>query len=170
LNTINPELIILGEPTKTAENCVVDADCPLQFCVGGRCCQQSDLDCAVDADCPSNTCNLGKCCQKSNETCTVDADCPALICTAEGFCSPFATRGWGCSTYTNSGDCEADANCDWCPCASGTQINSYQKDICLNTGMTCMYGGGCVKDKCGWTCASDADCTAPQTCQGCVCQ
>jgi len=156
LNTINPELIILSEPTKETMNCDAANPCPSQTCVEEKCSYEPERPCSDPiVDCSALVCIY---------------DCSSGTCTAEGVCG--LQSSWGCSAHTTQGQgqCEADANCDWCPMCSGNQTNSYQKDICLTTGIgiNCIYD--CVKDQCGAECDDLNECTAPQTCQNCVCQ
>jgi hypothetical protein len=133
LNTINPELVILGQPTKTTTGCSASNPCPgLLVCI---------------------------------------YDCSSGTCSTEGICAE-QPKQWGCSSHTTPGVCGGDSNCQWCSRCSGTQANSYQKDICLDAGMTCMYGGTCAIGCGGATCASNADCKDPAkpTCKSCACQ
>ncbi|MBZ9569547.1 hypothetical protein KJA16_01325 [Patescibacteria group bacterium] len=122
LTTINPELVILSESPKETVNCTEDADCPSQACVGGRCSQSGD------------------------DACIQDADCPPLVCT-EGFCSALSGGGWtSCSSYFISNDC-TNANCKWCPVCSGTSINQWKVDKCVDAVTDCGYV--CVVGECG---------------------
>ena len=168
LNTINPELVILGQAPPPTLRCTKDADCPSQTCTAGKC-SISGKACSVDADCKMvcncqpQTCSEGKC-SISGKACIVDADC---VCW-NGFCTDLTQGGWGCSAHTDSGTCGGDANCQWCPKCSGTQTNSYQQDMCINKGINCMYG--CVEGKCGACTSSPSSCPAGESCIDCVCQ
>jgi hypothetical protein len=127
LNTINPELVILGQPTKITTSCSASNPCPSQTCVGGKCSYELERPCSNPAtDCSALVCIY---------------DCSSGTCSTEGVCGLSTTQGWGCSVHTTQGQgpCEADANCDWCSMCSGTKINSYQKDMCINTGISCTY-------------------------------
>ena len=63
-----------------------------------------------------------------------------------------------CSTYDQV-TCPSP-RCEWCPSCSGQEW-SGDPDRCIDAG-TCYYG--CTKDKCGATCASDADCPGDSGC------
>jgi hypothetical protein len=62
-----------------------------------------------------------------------------------------------CSSYGNSGSCEADPNCDWCSQCSGN-LYSGGSDRCVNTG-TCNYLCEFSPTPfCGATCEQNSDC------------
>jgi hypothetical protein len=164
LNTINPELVILGQPTKTTIICDVANPCPAQTCVGGKCSYEPERPCSNPAtDCSALVCIYD---------CPSGPPCPAP--GQKGVCGVSTTQGWGCSAHKTQATCDppADPNCAWCFMCSGTKVNSYQRDICLNAGMTCMYGGTCAIGCGGANCTSDANCTDPAkpSCINCVCQ
>lgn len=139
LTTINPELVILGESPKEILKCTKNADCSPQTCIEGKCSQSGDV-CVQNTDCPS--CVRGRCIRSSNILCTAETDCPPLVCT-DGFCSALPEN---CSSYIASDTC-TKPNCKWCPVCSGTSINQWKVDKCVDTGTDCGYV--CSVGECG---------------------
>jgi len=63
LNTINPELLFLGEPPKYEQKCLYNNDCPVQTCTSGKC-SQTGVGCINATDCSPFSCEAGLCVEK----------------------------------------------------------------------------------------------------------
>jgi len=133
LKTINPELVILYQEPPQTFGCTTANDCPTK------------TDCESNIKC--KYCKNGIC-QYVLYPCNTVNDCPDLECI-EGLCSAAASGNWasGCF-YSHQNECEdPKVKCDWCPKCSGTNVNSWGFDKCVDEGTDCGYH--CVKGECG---------------------
>ncbi|HEX3695007.1 MAG TPA: PA14 domain-containing protein [Polyangia bacterium] len=146
----------------TGSACLRSTDCTSDNCVEGICCNSPCTGMCVTCAAPGN---LGRC-QPAPVGSDPRNDCPdegLLSCGRDGFCD----GAGGCRRYPAGAICHQ-------PTCAGTSLTTAA--LCDGTG-TCLIAAeqSCAPFLCGAdqmcksSCATDADCLAPNTCQAGTC-
>jgi alpha-tubulin suppressor-like RCC1 family protein len=133
--------------TKCTTGCCVDADCPVQNGMVGRC--DTSTNACNYMGCASGFKPCGQACI-ANASCCADADCP-------GTCRRCPSAGGTCATVQNADDTDSCAG----TCDAAGACKSKRGQVCNATAGGCLTGSVCAPD--GYCC--DTACTAP--CMAC---